>query len=113
MNNKILISAFFISLFTPALVFAVVGKVTILSPVSGAMISSKDKLSVKYEASPGTDGDHLHLNIDGKRIDIIHNMKGSVEITPLTAGKHNICLLVNTKAHVPTGAQSCIDVMVK
>jgi hypothetical protein len=31
----------------------------------------------------------------------------------LMPGKHHICLTVNTKGHVPTGAEACIDVTSK
>lgn len=90
---------------------AAAGKVTILS-VTPKDPYAKDKIAVKYEAVPGTEGDHLHLNVDGKRVDIIHELTGTAMVGPLHSGGHHICLAVNTKAHVPTGAESCVDVMV-
>ncbi|MGZ3789904.1 MAG: hypothetical protein ACXVLQ_15300 [Bacteriovorax sp.] len=112
MNTKISAFAFFVFLFT-SVAFAVVGKVTISSPPSGAMFGTKDKIILNYDATPGTDGDHLHLNVDGKRMDVIHKMKGVANVDSLASGKHQICLAVNTKAHTPTGAENCVDVVVK
>lgn len=92
---------------------AAIGKVNISSPQNGATFKPTDKITLNYDAIPGTDGDHLHLNVDGKRVDIIRKLKGSAEVEKLSMGKHNICLAVNTKDHVPTGAQNCVEVMVK
>jgi hypothetical protein len=87
------------------------GKVTITS-VSPENPYDKDKIMLKYEADPGTNGDHLHLNVDGKRVDVIHQLKGTATVDPLPSGKHHICLAVNTKGHTPTGVESCVDVTV-
>ena len=87
------------------------GKVTIMS-VSPSVPYDNDKIVLSYEAVPGPEGDHLHLNVDGKRVDIIHQLKGTAEVHPLPSGKHHICLAINTKAHVPTGVESCVDVTV-
>ncbi len=111
MNIKILATIFLLVSFTNA--FAAIGKVTISSPSKGATFGPYDKIVLNYDAIPGTDGDHLHLNVDDKRVDIIRNMKGTAEVNKLSSGKHHICLIVNTKDHVPTGAQNCVDVMVK
>lgn len=87
------------------------GKVTILS-VTPKEPYDKDKISLKYEAIPGPDGDHLHLNVDGKRVEVIHELSGTAMVGPLPSGKHHVCLAINTKAHVPTGPEACVDVMV-
>lgn len=55
---------------------------------------------------------YLHLNVDGKRVEVIHQLKGEAVVDPLPSGKHHICLAVNTKAHVPTGTEGCVDVTV-
>ena len=86
-------------------VFAADGSITITFPANGAMSSTKHKVPVIYEAMPGANGDHLHLYVDGNRVDILHQAKGAAEPDPLSAGKHRICLTVNAKTHVPTGAQ--------
>lgn len=87
------------------------GSVTIKS-VSPAEVYANDKITLNYEAMPGPDGDHLHLNVDGKRVEVIHQLKGEAVVDPLPSGKHHICLAVNTKSHVPTGAEGCVDVTV-
>lgn len=100
-------------LFGSNVALAETGKVTIISPADGAMIDSHNKTEVKYEAIPGPDGDHLHLNVDGKRMDVIRQLKGVATVDMLPPGKHRICLAVNTKGHVPTGVEGCIDVTSK
>jgi hypothetical protein len=34
-------------------------------------------------------------------------------VDTLSPGKHHICLAVNTKGHVPTGVEECINVISK
>jgi hypothetical protein len=46
-------------------------------------------------------------------VDVIHQLKGNANVGMLEAGKHHICLEVNTKGHVPTGAEACVDVTSK
>jgi len=111
MNSKILVPVIFAFLFGWGSAFAAEGKVTILS-VTPENPYDKDKIMLKYDAVPGPEGDHLHLNVDGKRVDVIHQLKGTATVNPLPSGKHHICLAVNTKAHVPTGVESCVDVTV-
>jgi hypothetical protein len=113
MRNKILIPAFMACLCVSGMAHAASGNVTISSPADGATVSSSDKLKLSYEAVPGTEGDHLHLNVDGKRVEVLRQLKGSTEIDALAPGKHQICLLVNTRAHVPVGIEKCIDVTAK
>lgn len=110
MNTRILGPLLFSLLLCSGSAYADAGKVTIMSPANGAMVSSHDKVMLNYAADPGPNGDHLHLNVDGKRVDVIHQLKGSAEVDPLSPGKHHLCLAVNTRAHVPTGVEGCIDV---
>lgn len=113
MNNKIMMPTFVACLFVSSMALAASGSVTINFPADGATVSSSEKIKLNYEAVPGTEGDHLHLNVDGKRIDVLRQLKGSAEIDPLAPGKHLICLLINTKGHVPVGAEKCINVTAK
>jgi hypothetical protein len=113
MNNKILVPVFFAFLLGSASALAADGGVTISSPANGAMVSKDSNVELNYEATPGPDGDHLHLYLDGKRIDVIHSMKGTAKVGMLDPGKHQICLEVNTKGHIPTGAKACVDVTSK
>lgn len=111
MAKKIFVPAILAALFGWSSAFAAEGKVTITS-VTPKDIYAKDKITLVYEAMPGPEGDHLHLNVDGKRVDVIHELKGTATVDPLPAGKHHICLAVNTKSHSPTGVESCVDVNV-
>lgn len=113
MVTRISVPALFLSLLFASPAFADSGKVTISSPADGAVVSPHDDVSVSYEAVLGTDGDHLHLYLDGKRIDVIRPLKGTASVGMLAPGKHHICLAVNTKSHVPTGAEGCVDVTSK
>ena len=90
--------------------YATDGKITISSPANGTMVGAKGKISLVYDATLGTNGDHFHLYVDGSRVDILRQLKGSTELDPLAAGKHHICLTENTKSHAPTGVESCVDV---
>ncbi len=113
MNIKFLTPVFSAFLFASAGAFAAEGKVTISSPANGATVSSHDNVELNYTAIPGPDGDHLHLYLDGNRVDIIRTMKGKASVGMLSSGKHHICMEVNTKGHVPTGAEACIDITSK
>ena len=113
MKNKIVQATVFALLCWSSIAFAASGKITITSPADGAMVGSKDKIMLSYEAVPGPEGDHLHLNIDGKRVDVLRQLKGTTEIGPLAAGKHQICIAVNTKGHVPIGVEECVNVTSK
>jgi len=113
MDNKILALFTFTILLSSGSALAADSKVTILSPANGASVSTNDNVELNYEAVPGPEGDHLHLYLDDKRIDVIHPMKGKADVGMLKAGKHHICLTVNTKGHAPTGAEACLDVTSK
>lgn len=95
----------------PAGAFADAGMVKI-TRISPDIPYPKDKNMLQYEATPGAEGDHLHLNVDGKRVDIIRELKGTAEVNPLPSGKHHVCLALNSKGHVPTGGEDCRDVTV-
>lgn len=110
MNIKLLIAC--VAILGCAQAFAADGKITINSPADGDMVSAMDKgkVRVNYEAVLSPGGDHLHLYVDGERVDVLRQIKGETELDPLAVGKHHICLAENTKAHVPTGPETCIDV---
>ena len=111
MKSKVFVPVVAALLFACGSALAAEGKVTILS-VTPETPYNNDKIMLKYEAEPGPTGDHLHLNVDGKRVDVIHQLKGTATVDPLPSGKHHICLAVNTKVHVPTGVEGCVDVTV-
>ena len=90
--------------------YAAAGSITISSPKDGAMVSSSSKVPLTYSAMLGPTGNHWHLNVDGKRVDILRQPKGTAELDPLPAGKHHVCLTENTVSHVPTGVETCVDI---
>lgn len=133
MNTKVLFSLFLammygqalaadgkITINTPTLAYTGVapppaagGKITITPPADNAMVSPMAKVSVNYEAMLGPNGDHLHLYVDGKRVDVLRQLKGSAELGALPPGKHKVCLTENTKSHAATGVEACINVTSK
>jgi hypothetical protein len=94
-------------------ILAADGKITINSPASGAMVDATKTVTLNYEAILSSKGDHLHLYINDKRIDVLHQLKASIELKPLAPGKHKICLTENTKWHKSTGLETCIEVISK
>jgi hypothetical protein len=89
------------------------GKVTITEPKNMAQVDTKSKVMIMYEADAGKEGDHIHVMVDDKRENLVRQMKGHLEVGPLSAGKHKICLVINTKAHMPIGAEGCVNVVAK
>ncbi len=111
MNQRIVIPFAVALLYGAATAFAADAKVTITS-VTPKEPYAKDKISLQYEATVAQSGNHLHLNVDGKRVDVIRELKGTATVDPLPSGKHHICLAENTASHVPTGVEQCVDVTV-
>ncbi len=108
MNIKMLAPLLLTLLWSQA--YAADGSITINSPKNGAMVSSTSKVPLSYSAMLGPTGNHWHLNVDGRRVDILRQPMGTAELDPLPAGKHHVCLTENTASHVPTGVESCVDV---
>ncbi|MBI3902790.1 MAG: hypothetical protein HY306_07600 [Nitrosomonadales bacterium] len=113
MDIRILVPLLFAFLLGVTSAQAAPGKITITSPANNATVSQNDNVELSYEAVPGPDGDHLHLYLDDKRIDVLHPMKGKADVGMLDPGKHRICLSINTRGHVATGVEQCIDVISK
>ncbi len=113
MNNHAMASVLLAMLFGAHPAIAANGKVTISSPKEGAMVAAGQKIKLSYMADPGYEGNHLHLYVDGQRVDVIRHLKGATELDALAPGKHKLCLTVNTKGHSPTGVESCINVTAK
>ncbi len=111
MKNKIAVMTSAVLLFATMQAFAAEeAKVKIVFPENGATVAQNMKL--EFEAQAGPEGNHLHLYVDGKRVDVIHQLMGSTMVS-LTPGKHHVCLEVNTKGHVAVSPQTCIDVTAK
>lgn len=103
----------FASLLSCADAFAAEPKVVISSPHDGTIFGPGDAVTLVYEAVPGRDDDHLHLNVDGTRMDTLRAMSGKIPVGMLPLGKHRICLTINTRANTPTGVAGCVNVIVQ
>lgn len=108
MNIKTFPLLFLMLLFTSA--YADDGSITINSPSNASTVSLNSKIQLEYVATLGSNGDHLHLYVDGSRVDILRKVQGNTELDALPPGKHRICLTINTKSHAPTGVEKCIEV---
>lgn len=90
-------------------VLAADAKVVISSPAEGAKISPTSKIEVAFEATPGANGDHVHLYVDdGKDAVVLRTLKGNHTLKPLAPGKHGICVRLVNKGHAEVGAQDCV-----
>lgn len=93
--------------------FADAGKITISAPANNSTVSQNDDVEITYEAVLGPTGNHLHLYLDDKRIDVLHQLKGKADVGMIPPGSHKICLTENTVSHAPTGVETCINVTSK
>lgn len=89
------------------------GSITIDSPKDGAKLDAMNQNKLVYAVVPGPGGDHVHVYVDGKETGILRQLKGSYTLETLAAGKHEICIKVANKAHVPIGLQRCVTVSVE
>ena len=87
--------------------------VTISSPADGARLSRAAQTKINYEVMPGSKGDHTHLYVDNKEAAVLRQLKGSYALESLAPGKHEICIRIVTKGHVPIGVQQCVKVSVE
>lgn len=113
MNRKQLLAAAFIGLLaaTPSMALAQ-GSVTIQSPADGATLDALDENRMVYEFDPGPRGDHVHVYVDNKEVALLRQKKGSFLFETLSTGKHDLCVKVVNKAHVPIGIGKCVQVTV-
>lgn len=89
------------------------GSIVILEPADGAIVPTHTPVTIKWHAVWGPDGNHLHLYMDYRMMDIERAADGSDTIRILFAGKHKICLAIETSWHFPTGVRKCIEVTAK
>ncbi len=88
------------------------GSVKITSPANGATLDAMGENRLVYDVAPGPRGDHVHVYVDDKEVGILRKLKGSYLLESLASGKHNICVKVVNKAHVPIGVGQCVNVTV-
>lgn len=94
-------------------VMAAEGSVTITTPEDGSVLDIMEQNKIVYDVVPGPRGDHVHVYVDNKEVGILRQLKGSYTFETLSDGKHEICIKVVNKAHVPIGLQRCINVTVE
>ena len=87
--------------------------VKISSPADGAKLSKTAQTKINYEVIPGSKGDHVHLYIDDKEVDVLRQLKGTHTRDALAPGKHEICIKIVSKGHTPIGVQQCVKVSVE
>lgn len=113
MKKTLSFSALFVSLCLASAAYAQTGSVKILSPADGAKLDAFNQNRISYEVIPGPKADHVHLYVDNKETAILRELKGSYTLETLSPGKHDLCVKVVNKAHVPIGVEQCIKVQVE
>lgn len=115
MNTRIPFLALPVLLFAGSTAFAAEaqGSLTILQPADGAVVSISEPVTIAWQAVWGPDGNHLHIYMDSRMMDIERAANGSDTIRILLPGKHEICLAIETRWHFPTGVRKCIEVTAK
>ena len=87
--------------------------VSIVSPQDGEKLDVMAQNKIVYEVVPGPQGDHVHVYVDNEEVGILRQLKGSYAFESLPAGRHDICIKVVNKAHVPIGVERCVNVHVE
>ena len=86
------------------------GSVTIVSPADNATLKAAAENKISYDVTPGPQGDHTHLYVDGKEVAVLRELKGSYALKPLSPGAHEMCIKVVNKNHTPVGIEKCVKV---
>lgn len=92
------------------------GSVTILSPKDGAVLESGTGDKLTYNVHLGPTGNHLHVYIDNLPPIIDRNVTDcpcSLNLPPMTSGKHTLAMKEATSSHALTGVESSITFTVK
>ena len=96
--------------FAAPLAVAAESKIDISSPVDGAKLDAMEQNKLDYNITLASDGDHIHVYVDGKETAVLRQLKGSHTLENLAPGKHEICIKIVNKNHTPTGVERCIMV---
>lgn len=83
------------------------------SPPNGAVLRANAGHTLTYEIDPGTEGNHVHVVVDGREVAVLRKRTGIYRLQGLASGPHEICLKVANKAHVPIGVEHCVQVVVE
>lgn len=85
----------------------------ISTPAKDSIVSATYRTPIVYETAPDTNENDLNVYVDGNRVNALRQAKGEVELEPLSAGKHRICLALNNRPPVQTGTEKCVDVIAR
>lgn len=86
---------------------------SISTPAKDSIVSATYRTPIVYEAGPETNENDLNVYVDGSRVNALRQAKGEVELEPLSAGKHRICLALNGKPPAQTGTEKCVNVIAR
>lgn len=85
------------------------GSITIITPSDGAVVSGKAISKLIYRVKLGPEGNHLHVYVDDQKPIVDRDVTGcpcSVDLPPISAGKHVIVVREARADHSLTGLQS-------
>lgn len=102
-----------LSSFSAAPAMAAGSSIDIISPVDGAKLNSKAQNKMDYNITLGSDGNHIHVYVDGKQVALLRQMKGSYTFDSLAQGKREICIKIVNAGHTPIGVERCVKVAVE
>lgn len=89
------------------------GSVIISSPQSGATLSSRQPVMLDYSVDPGPKGDHVHVYVNGREVDVVRRLKGRHNVGSLPPGSYEIAIKVVNRIHVPIGVEASVKVEVR
>ncbi len=87
--------------------------VVITTPADHATLTHNQRVTVTFHANPGTEGDHVHIYLDGKRVAVLLQLDGVYDLGPLPSGKHEIGVQLSTADHQELGIGKTVTVDVK
>lgn len=89
------------------------GHARIKAPAEGAVFERTSGIKLVYHVAPGPKGHHVHVHLDGTEHGILRRLRGVYGFPPLSPGRHELCVKVVNRAHVPIGVQECVNVTVR
>jgi hypothetical protein len=89
------------------------GHARIKAPAEGAVFDRTSGIKLVYDVAPGPKGHHVHVHLDGTEHGILRRLRGVYGFPSLSPGRHELCVKVVNRAHVPTGMQECVSVTVR
>lgn len=85
----------------------------ISTPAKDSIVSATYRTPIVYETAPEASNNDLLVYVDGSRVNALRQAKREIELEPLSAGKHRICLALNGEPPTQVGAGSCVNVIAR